>query len=205
MISYGILACNEHKELDRLLTLLVKYVKIPHEIVVILDDGNTTDEVYDVIDKFKNDISCYSHPLNNNFAAQKNFMTLQCKGQWIFNIDADELPSENLLQTVNSLIWANPECETYLLPRVNTVEGLTQEHIDKWRWKVNEKGWVNWPDFQMRIYRNIPQRIKWVRPVHEILEGYKTYTTLPDDEAYCLYHPKEIKKQEKQNKMYEKL
>ena len=84
MISYGILACNEHKELDRLLTLLDKYVNEPHEIVVVLDDGNTTDEVYDVIDKFKDKISCYSHPLNNNFAEQKNFMTLKCKGNWIF-------------------------------------------------------------------------------------------------------------------------
>jgi glycosyltransferase involved in cell wall biosynthesis len=205
MISYGILACNEHEELDRLLTFLCKFVGEPHEIVVILDDGNTTDEVYDVIDKFKDNIGCFSRPLDNNFAEQKNFLTLQCQGQWIFNIDADEMPCENLMKTLNSIVWANPDCEAFTIPRVNTVEGLTEKHIKKWGWIKNEKDWINFPDYQMRVYRNIPDRIKWTRPVHEHLTGFRSYTTLPPEEDFCLYHPKEIKKQEKQNKMYEKI
>ena len=43
----------------------------------------------------------------------------------------------------------------------------------KWQWKVNEQGWVNWPDYQWRIWKNI-KRIKWKNKVHEVLEGHKT-------------------------------
>ena len=59
----------------------------------------------------------------------------------------------------------------FLVPRVNTVDGLTQEHINKWRWNVNKKGWVNWPDYQTRIIQNSP-KIKWQNKVHEqIISG----------------------------------
>ena len=204
MISYGILACNEHKELDRLLTFLCEYIQEPNEIVVVLDDGNTTDEVYDVIDKFKDNISCYAKSLDNDFALQKNFLTLQCEGDWIFQLDSDEMPSKNLMMVLQSIVWANPDCEAFTFPRVNTVDGITDGHIKQWKWRVNEKGWVNFPDYQMRVYKNIPDRIKWIRPVHEHLTGFRTHTTLPAEEDFCIYHHKEISRQEKQNKMYEK-
>jgi hypothetical protein len=90
------------------------------------------------------------------------------------------------------------------IPRVNTVEGLTQEHIQKWGWNVNEKGWVNWADWQMRIYKNAPH-IKWVNKVHEVLEGFKIHGMLPPEEEWALYHPKTIAKQEKQNNYYDTL
>ena len=35
-------------------------------------------------------------------------------------------------------IGANDIIEMLLVPRVNTVEGLTQEHIQKWGWRVDE-------------------------------------------------------------------
>ena len=90
------------------------------------------------------------------------------------------------------------------VPRINTVEGLTQEHINKWKWGVNEKGWVNFPDFQWRIYKN-NGKIKWVNKVHEVLEGYKTMSYLPTEEPWCLQHPKTIERQEKQNELYSKI
>ena len=90
------------------------------------------------------------------------------------------------------------------MPRVNTVEGLTQEHIDKWRWNLNEDGWVNWPDYQWRIWKNKPE-IKWKNKVHEVLDGFKTYAPLPAQEELALYHPKEIERQEKQNAYYDTL
>ena len=82
------------------------------------------------------------------------------------------------------------------------VDGITQEHINKWGWNVNEKGWVNWPDYQGRIWRN-RQNIRWKNPVHEVLEGYKEHTYLPAEEQFSFYHPKDIDRQEKQNKFYE--
>ena len=72
---------------------------------------------------------------------------------------------------------------------------------DTWRWKVNEKGWVNWPDFQTRIYKNSPE-IKWVNKVHERINGHKQFAYIPMEEEWALYHPKTIERQEKQNKTY---
>ena len=92
----------------------------------------------------------------------------------------------------------------YYVPRVNTVEGLTQEYIEKWRWNVNDKGWVNWPDYQMRIWKNKPE-ISWVNKVHEVLKGFQSYAPLPSEESLALYHPKQIERQVKQNDYYDTL
>ena len=90
------------------------------------------------------------------------------------------------------------------VPRINTVEGLTQQHIDKWGWGVNGLGWINFPDYQWRVYKN-NGKIKWKNKVHEVLEGYLTMSYLPSEKPWCLLHEKTIEKQEKQNKLYEEL
>ena len=113
------------------------------------------------------------------------------------------MPHESLITNLKELLKLNPTVELFLVPRVNTVEGLTQEHINKWRWNVNEKGWINFPDKQLRIYKNDPDRIKWTKPVHEQLVGYTKFASLPDDKEYCLYHPKDIQRQEIQNNFYD--
>ena len=41
--------------------------------------------------------------------------------------------------------------------------------------------------------------------MHEVLEGFKTYAPLHDTELLALYHPKDIKRQEKQNNFYDTL
>ena len=63
---------------------------------------------------------------------------------------------------------------------------------------------INFPDWQLRITKNTPE-IKWIKPVHEVLDGFKTYTMLPDIEYFSLYHPKTIEKHIKQNTLYENL
>ena len=49
---------------------------------------------------------------------------------WIFQIDADELPHESLIINLKELLKLNPTVELFLVPRVNTVDGITQEHIN---------------------------------------------------------------------------
>ena len=89
-----------------------------------------------------------------------------------------------------------------LVPRVNTVEGLTQEHIQKWGWRVDSNGWINYPDSQYRIWKNKPE-IKYKNKVHEVLEWYSNFASLSEQEVYSLYHPKGIARQEFQNNFYE--
>ena len=208
-ISYAIPVCNEHVELKRLLYFLIKNIGEEDEIVVQCDQGNTTPEVYEVLDQIPELwnpelLKVIEFPLNGHFSNFKNNLKEHCTGDWIFQIDADELPHESLITNLKSLLEVNTTTEMLLVPRVNTVEGLTQEHINKWRWNVNEKGWVNWPDYQTRIIQN-SQKIKWQNKVHEQIVGISTKGTLPMDEEWCLYHPKDINRQEAQNNFYDKL
>ena len=202
-ISYAIPVCNEHEELKRLLEFLVQNIEENDEIVVQCDQGNTTPEVYKVLGDF-NKVKVIEFPLKGDFASFKNNLKENCSGHWIFQIDADELPHESLIANLKELLKINPTTDLFLIPRVNTVDGLTQGHINRWRWNVNEKGWVNWPDYQTRIVQNNP-KIKWQNRVHEVLVGHKSYALLPQEEEWCLYHPKDIKRQEIQNKYYDTL
>ena len=204
-ISYAIPVCNEHVELERLLSFLRRTVKEDDEIVVLCDEGNTTVEVDRVLNKYADRVNIYENPLNGDFAQQKNYLNSKCTGDWIFLIDADEYPNKHMCNALSQLLEINPDVEAYWVSRINTVKDLTQEHIQKWGWNVNNKGWINFPDSQMRIYKNNPKTIYWTKPVHEQLVGYKQFAALPSDEEYCLYHPKDIKRQEKQNKLYETL
>jgi hypothetical protein len=200
-ISYAIPVCNEHRELDRLLDILVKNKRQEDEIVVQADLGNTTKEVYSVIDKFIQKIKLVEFPLKADFAGFKNNLKNNCSGEWIFQIDADEYLSYQLIHDLHLILQQNPTIDVFLLARVNTVEGLTQQHINTWRWNVNEKGWINFPDFQTRILQNSP-KINWVNKVHEVLTGHNSYSFFPMEEEYCLIHPKTIERQEKQNTFY---
>ena len=165
-ISYAIPVCNEHIELEKLLSFLLEHIDENDEIVVQCDKGNTTPEVYKVLNQAdqswqnnptKPPIKVIEFPLNGHFSNFKNNLKEHCTGDWIFQIDADELPHESLITNLKELLKLNTNTEMLLVPRVNTIEGLTQEHINKWRWNINEKGWVNWPDYQTRIIQNSPK------------------------------------------------
>ena len=203
-ISYAIPVCNEHAELEKLLSFLRSHIDEGDEIVVQCDEGNTTPEVLRVLDKCADRVKVIEFPLKGHFSNFKNNLKEHCTGDWIFQIDADELPHESLIQNLKALLEVNTTTEMLLVPRVNTIEGLTQEHINKWRWNVNEKGWVNWPDYQTRIIQN-SQKIKWQNKVHEQIVGISTKGALPMEEEWSLYHPKTIGKQEAQNRLYESI
>ena len=120
---------------------------------------------------------------------------------YIYFIDADEEVNKNQIDTTRQIIEMNSTVECFLVPRINTVDGLTERHINQWGWKVTEEGWINFPDYQYRICKNTPE-IKWEGKVHERLNGYKTISQLPAESTFALQHHKTIQKQEKQNNFY---
>ena len=205
-ISYAITVCNEFVEIQKLINFLLKHKRTEDEIIVLYDFKNGDEGVEDFLrsHSVNGEFSWYPGEFKNHFADWKNYLTLLCNGDYIFQIDADEIPHEILIEQLPTILETNPENEVYLVPRVNTVTGLTKEHIIKWRWNVDEEGRVNWPDYQWRIWKNI-KRIKWKNKVHEVLECFKTYANLSSLPALALYHPKTIEKQEKQNSYYETL
>jgi glycosyltransferase involved in cell wall biosynthesis len=208
-ITYAITVCNEIEEIIRLIDLLQSRIKSQDTILVQYDSDSASKEVEDylkTIDKLYDNLRVISFPLNKDFASFKNNLLKHSTDDYIFQCDADEFPDIVLLDNIHSIIESNDEVDLFVVPRKNTVEGLTQEHIQKWRWQVNENGLVNWPDYQMRIYKR-NKDIRWQRKVHEYISGYKRMSYLPDTEDMnlCLHHPKTIERQEKQNKFYESI
>ena len=205
-ISYGITVHNEADELNRLLEILIHKTDKEDEIVICVDgeDEKVQEVITSWVQQYGHEdmktIKVYQRKLDGDFAAQKNSVIEKSTGDYIFHIDADEYPHETLLQQLKEIIEMN-DVDLIWIPRVNTVEGMTQEHIQKWGWRISENNWVNYPDYQARVFRN-DEKIRWTRPLHEVITGCKTYSHLPPYEELSLYHPKTIQKQEQQNMFY---
>jgi len=205
-ITYAITVCNELEEITKLVDFLKDRIKKDDEILIQYDEISVTDAIRSYLTILSqlhtNTIKVIGYPLNNDFASFKNNIKNNANGIFIFQIDADEIPSEYLVENLSEFIEFNKDVDLFFVPRINTVEGLTQKHIKKWKWNVNDKGWVNFPDYQTRIYRRTSE-IEWVGKVHERIVGYNTLSILPSEEQYCLYHPKKIERQERQNDYYD--
>ena len=203
-ISYGITVHNEADELNKLLEILIHKTDPEDEIVICVDGKD--DGVEFVLRSWtqqyadKKTMKIYQRKLDGNFSDQKNSVIENSDGDYIFHIDADEYPHEILLQQLKQILEIN-DVDLVWIPRVNTIDGMKEEHIRKWGWRVTEKKWVNYPDYQARVFRN-DENIRWTRPLHEYIAGCKTYAHLPPHEELSLYHPKTIEKQEKQNTFY---
>jgi len=207
-ISYSITCYNEHKELDRLLSHLSQYVRPEDEVVIIQDISiknaksviqTEVEELEKVLSKY--DFQVHQFEFRKDFSELKNFAKSKCSGDYIFSIDADEIPNPILIEQLPIILDIN-EPELVWVPRINIVNDITDWHLKHWGWNQTEKGWINFPDYQARIFRNA-DHIKWIKPVHEIIDGAKTYSHLPPHEELTLLHEKDIRKQEFQNKLYD--
>lgn len=207
-ISYAILTHNEGEYISKLLTLLLSN-KVEQDEIVILDDFSTDKRTVEILEEFKQKAQIdnslvFKQRVFDGDHTQKNAINEHCTGDYILQIDADELFLPEFIKMLPDLLEQNKEADLFLIPRINTVEGLTQEHINKWRWNVNEKGWVNFPDYQTRLFKNTKD-IKWDGLLHSRITGYKTSVMLPTAELFCMIHPKEIERQTQQNEHYDRI
>lgn len=204
MISFLITVKDEEEYIPRLLEQLETLADIEDEIIILSDFSDYP--TLSILENFRDDnsdldIEIYFHHLNGNFGAHKNYGLEQCNGDWVFQIDADELIGFDLANNLHTLVEYNQDVDMFWIPRVNLVDGLTTEDIQRWGWSVNENGWVMWPDWQPRLFRN-NGNIRWVKPVHEQLAGFIKYAMLPEEEDWALYHFKDIERQRVQNALY---
>jgi len=204
-ISYAITVCNEFIEIQRLLTFLLKNKRAEDNIVVLFDSKNGSTEIESYLRNLSehNNFAWHKAEFQGHFADWKNHLTSLCDGDYIFQIDADEMIDEYVCRLLPQILETN-QVDVIRVPRINTVEGMNQDHMQQWGWAVNEHGWINFPDYQWRVYRNTPE-ICWENKVHEVLTGYATISHLPTDKEWCLLHPKTIEKQIKQNTYYDTL
>jgi len=200
-ISYSILVHNEDETFEKLLHRLIEY-KQPQDEIVVLDDYSDNEKTKAILDYYSStcDIKLEQRNLLKDFASQKNYLKSMCTGDYSFNLDADEIISHWFMKDIHEILEGN-KVDLIFVPRINTVEGITEEHCRMYGYQINEKGWINYPDWQGRIFRNRPN-IRWEKPVHEQLTGFQTYAHLPQEQKYSITHPKTIDRQVKQNKFY---
>jgi hypothetical protein len=205
-ISFAITVCNEFTEIKKLLPFLLENKRVDDEIVILFDEKNGSDNVLDFLlpyNKLPNIQTWRGVDFNNDFAEWKNKLNSYCSGDYIFQLDADEMIGEFMVQNVHLIIELNPEIDLFYVPRKNLVDGITEEHVNKWNWRVNEYGWINFPDYQGRIYK---KGLQWFGKVHERITSGRMYSLLPtDEEQYFITHHKTIERQEKQNSYYNTL
>jgi len=202
-ISYAITICNEFDEILRLMGTLQKTVPTNSEIIILCDAPKASIQLQNLL-RYWEDIGLIKlseDKFENNFADWKNKLSNMCSGDYIFQIDADEIPNTSLLKNLSEMMEINIETDVILVPRINTVLGIQNSHLNMWGWNIPINDWINFPDYQWRIYRN-NEKIKWVNKVHEKLEGFNTLKYLPPFEDFCLFHHKTIEKQISQNSFY---
>jgi glycosyltransferase involved in cell wall biosynthesis len=223
-ISYLITVHNEVTSLDKCITNIVTHKDDEDEILVLDDysDDPTTKEILQrwqyaskvtmvlqsgTVERFPN-VRVMLHSLNKNYGGHKNFGNEQCTGDWVFQIDGDEIPNPNLIINLKTIIEANPDVDLIYVPRINDFIGVTPQHALQWGWRLSTceecdgRPIVNWPDYQSRIYRRDPHRIRWDRRLHEKIEGHDKFVTLPAETDLALYHDKTIETQMETNIRY---
>jgi hypothetical protein len=180
-ISFAITVCNELEEIKKLVSFLFKHKRKEDEIVILYDEKNGNPEILDFLlpyNKFPHVQTWRGFDFESNFADWKNKLNDYCQGDYIYQIDADEMVSEYIVKNLNQILELNPKVDLIFVPRINTVNGITQEHINKW---------------------------VWYGKVHERIIGGQKFSSLPLDEEYCIQHHKTIDRQEKQNNYYSSL
>ena len=95
-ISYSILTHNEDESLLKLLEFLVKH-KDEEDEIVILDDYSDNPKTKEILDAMTSmhEMTFEQRHLLKDYAGQKNYLKRMCSGDYIFNVDADELPHKH--------------------------------------------------------------------------------------------------------------
>jgi hypothetical protein len=202
-ISYGITVNDEAKELKNLLDILLPLIDKNDEVIVLQDITHKNKEVTELLAGYHNIVKLEAR-LDGDFATFKNRLIEKANGQYLFQIDADEYPTEHFIKTLKPYLKKEKSVEVFYVPRINTVEGITKEYVQQMGWKMNNEGYINFPDYQARIIRN-NKKIVWKNKVHEVLHGNKNFTEIPAKYELSLVHKKNFEKQKKQNNFYETL
>lgn len=205
MISFVILCHNEGEYLKNVIPNVEKALRYGDEII-ILDDNSTDQLTVSILRETKHKV--VRHSLNRDFSAHRNYAHQFCKNNWIFMVDADEVISDILSENIHDIILANPDVDLFGIPRLNVVDGMTDNDVKKWGWRpMKIEGFseliINYPDFQWRVYRKA-DHIKWKGRLHEKIDGFLVSTELPTNPHFSLVHRKTIQRQTSQNEFYNK-
>lgn len=246
-IDFLIVTHNESYTLNESLTYIINH-KHNDDNIILLDDYSTNGETNDIFKRNECHINLYQHAFDGNFANHKNYGLSLCKSDWIFMLDGDEIPSENLILNIRDIINTLNDCDFIYIPRLNYIRNLTSDLIFSCNFKlfkdttqtysecINKNSemyyllenndaiidikplgkytnivtfnplYVNFPDYQIRLIKNIPSN-KFIHKVHEIIpdEGKNVLAISKEysiDNKVYIMHIKDVSSQIYNNIMY---
>ena len=202
-ITYAITVCNESFEIQKLITFLLALKDKEDDINVLVDTKNVTSQVTHTLESFKDDIELNYRDFNKDFGRHRNYHFTTCKGDYIFIIDADELPREFLIKKLKGIIESS-KSDCIWLPRINLIPDMTEEQNELHRFSINDNGWINWPDYTGRIIKNNGQiKYKMGNNLHETLNGARNTVKINPSPQLALWHIKYIERQNEQRRLYD--
>jgi len=138
LISYLVTCKNTGLSLQFLLERLYKYNQNCE--CIILDDYSDDSNTLQVLNNISNNnfFKIYKHKLDRNYSEHKNYGKTFCQGEYIFQIDDDEMPAETLLESLIELIDLNKDVELFWIPRINDFKGVTDIEAKKWGWRLTK-------------------------------------------------------------------
>ncbi len=180
---------DEAHYVDRWLGALgLRNGRSPHFDEVIVLDGGSTDDT--VVRLRSNQIRVQDRLFENDFAAQRNAVETFAHSDWVFHMDADEIPSLGLLSGLRSLVNGHDEAgfDCVGIPRLNFIGGVLQPG-------PGHRGL----DFQYRLKR---KGLPWVGRVHEEVHG-RTSVELQLVQGHFLIHDKAQERHAARNELYD--
>lgn len=206
-ISYTVSVYNETKEIERLVEVIREIKTTDDELVILHTYRNESEQSTQIFKDIENACKCADKyeifHFQNNFSNMKNTLNELATKDYIFNFDADEFITIDTLKLWKSIIESNDN-DLYYVPRINTVEKHSIEDVKNYNWKINEYGWINWPDYQPRIFKNNADII-WSGDVHETIKGCSKAVALPSHPSLAIIHHKAAEKQRSQNAFYDSI
>lgn len=156
-ISVALAVFNEE---DNLRQCLTSVTDLADEIVIV--DGGSTDNTVDIAKNFNAKIIKTKNL--QNFHVNKNKAIDACSGEWILQLDADEVVTQELAEEIKKVVLENSKNNGYWIPRKNLFLG-----------RFLKKG-GQYPDYTLRLYRNGLGRLPG-KDVHEqaVIEGKVGY------------------------------
>ena len=229
-ISLVTLTKNNEATIQRWLETYEPFVD---EIILVDDYSNdhTLEKALEYFDNLKDNslvskdkLKIVSNDLNKDFGAARNLGAEEAENDWVLQIDQDEWFDTELNNMLNWIIIAadKKEQNCVAFPRKNLIDGVLVNDIPREQQvdyvksvldkKSDVKGETNIkhdPDLQCRLHK---KDVKWIRPVHEMLEPFFNALVKQDADSAkkvmifgegFINHFKSTKEQQFADKFYE--
>ena len=167
-ISAVIITLNEEKNIRSCLNAVHQ---VADEIIVL--DSFSTDQTVEICKEF--DVRLIQHEWEG-YSGSKNYANSQATHDFILSLDADEVLSEKLIQSIKEIKKTASDNEAYVLKRITNFCG-------KW---IRHGGW--YPDPVMRLWNK--NKGKWEGEIHEKvkLDNSVKKQTLKGDLFHYSFH-----------------